>query len=76
MSPLKLPVVVSDVVTFPDFVSVQEPPRFVPLSPPLLLLSISNVTVKLDPMVSLRLAALGVLRLTTILILSVNVVCA
>ena len=69
--------VVSDVVMFPDFVSVQEPLRFVPLSVGgVLLLSISNVNVKFEPVVPVMLAAVGVLRLTPILMLSVNVVCA
>jgi len=74
--PVKLPVVASDVVMFPDFVSVQEPLRLVPVLPPLLLLLIWNVTVKFEPVASLMLEAVGVLRVTPILIASVNVVCA
>ena len=61
---------------FPDFVSVQEPLRFVLPSPPLLPLLTANVTVKLDPVASLIFAAVGLLRVTTILMLSVNVFCA
>lgn len=73
---VNVPVVASDVLMFPDFVSVQEPLRFVLPSPPLLPLLTANVTVKLDPVASLIFAAVGLLRVTTILMLSVNVFCA
>jgi hypothetical protein len=69
---VNVPLAVSDVVMFPDLVSVQLPLSFVLLSPPLLLLLIANVTVKLDPVASLMEAAVGVLRVTAILMLSVN----
>jgi hypothetical protein len=73
---VKLPLVESLVVMPPVRANDHVPLSFVPLSPPLLLLLIAKVTVKLAPVVSLRAEAVGLERVTAILMLSVKVVCA